>query len=776
MDYGPALIARIVGYIWARRLKDETLLQCSQKLGIPASRLRRWVWLSRRRSPDPTPQVPPSALLRPVDRLGNRTLFRYNSLGKLSEAARVGTKPLQWEYDAEGNLVRRVGPDGTAFEYTYGPFDLLAKVAKPGGGQLHLTYDTEARRVAVENEVGRQWRYQYDAAGKIIQEEDFHGRVQRFFYNSAGECAKRINGAAEEIEFEWNSVGKLKRKRCSAGSVTAYEYDDLDRVARAVCDGVEVEFQRDAYGRVVREQQGERWVQSTYDLRGGRLSRQTSHGHVAQWDRDRNGQVIGLRLPNRQTLTFVRDEAGREVARRMCGGLAVRQKYDALNRLVSQWAGLDTPGVETLRPVVERQYCYAANSAPIEIRDSRWGVSQFSYDADGRIKRAKRERGATEEFRYDRAGDITWVGVERTAGSPHTQGAFSERKHSYGDHGRLDRVGEVQYFWDADGRLSGKVEDGHHWQFRWTTEGQLKSLVTPEGQQWRYEYDAFGRRVRKTGPNGATEYLWDGALVAEEIGARESSSWFFAPGTFRPLVKVEHQTAFMCVTDQAGTPLELIDSRGKVAWSARFGTWGDVDEVNINDTSCTLRFQGQLHDEESGLNYNCHRYYDPCSGNYLTPDPIGLSGGMRAYGYVYNPLSWIDPLGLAFKSVDFTDSPDLYPTGEGEQNIVKIPMQGSRGRDFTQAYNESGIDRSVAENDYTWHHVDDFNPETGETTMQLVKTEAHEASLPHQGSVKQFEQEFGVKYGKPEAVGVSQEKGWLRGSSPRENPSTGKCG
>ena len=66
LHYAPALVARIVGYIWARRLKGETLLQCSQKLGLPASRLRRWIWQSRQRSPDPTPAVAPGALLRPV--------------------------------------------------------------------------------------------------------------------------------------------------------------------------------------------------------------------------------------------------------------------------------------------------------------------------------------------------------------------------------------------------------------------------------------------------------------------------------------------------------------------------------------------------------------------------------------------------------------------------------------------------------------------------------------------------------------------------------------
>ena len=42
-----------------------------------------------------------------------------------------------------------------------------------------------------------------------------------------------------------------------------------------------------------------------------------------------------------------------------------------------------------------------------------------------------------------------------------------------------------------------------------------------------------------------------------------------------------------------------------------------------------------------------NRYYDADSGQYLSPDPIGFAGGLRPQAYVFNPLDWVEPLGLA---------------------------------------------------------------------------------------------------------------------------------
>jgi RHS repeat-associated protein len=105
-------------------------------------------------------------------------------------------------------------------------------------------------------------------------------------------------------------------------------------------------------------------------------------------------------------------------------------------------------------------------------------------------------------------------------------------------------------------------------------------------------------------------------------------------------------------TDQVGLPEELSDQHGQIRWRAAYKTWGNAiserwEAVNLAGEALgqraenpqqdntplqveqNLRFQGQYLDRDTGLHYNTFRFYDPDIGRFISPDPIGLNGGLN---------------------------------------------------------------------------------------------------------------------------------------------------
>jgi len=123
-----------------------------------------------------------------------------------------------------------------------------------------------------------------------------------------------------------------------------------------------------------------------------------------------------------------------------------------------------------------------------------------------------------------------------------------------------------------------------------------------------------------------------------------------------PVAVIRQGVVYTVHTDQLDTPRVISDPQGVTVWRWEGEPFGgtvadeDPDGVGVKFVF-NGRFPGQYFDEETGLHYNYHRYYDPATGRYITSDPIGLKGGLNTYGYVRsNPLNLWDPYGLELKS------------------------------------------------------------------------------------------------------------------------------
>ena len=130
--------------------------------------------------------------------------------------------------------------------------------------------------------------------------------------------------------------------------------------------------------------------------------------------------------------------------------------------------------------------------------------------------------------------------------------------------------------------------------------------------------------------------------------ASDPITWLFEPGRFAP-ARSSLRGSRSVDPDRPPRHAErhARRARRRSRGARRSASFGDLRNVEGDRFACPFRWPGQYEDAETGLYYNRFRYYDPDSGQYTSQDPIRLRGGAHLYAYVPDPLTWIDPLGLA---------------------------------------------------------------------------------------------------------------------------------
>ena len=154
--------------------------------------------------------------------------------------------------------------------------------------------------------------------------------------------------------------------------------------------------------------------------------------------------------------------------------------------------------------------------------------------------------------------------------------------------------------------------------------------------------------------------------------------------------------------------------------------------------------QGQYFDEESGLHYNRHRYYDPGTARFTNQDPVGLLGGDNVYQYgTNNPVHWIDPLGLTAKPGDCPGVKAITSNGEANSSQHAKLKESYRANDADRAAIDQRYDELAQQGHGPQRHgehitqtqmkersVDGHDPVTG-TTDDAYRKYPNGTPRPH---------------------------------------------
>ncbi|MDW6269568.1 RHS repeat-associated core domain-containing protein, partial [Escherichia coli] len=638
---------------------------------------------------------------------GSRNGTQYDAWGKAIRTTQGGlTRSM--EYDAAGRVIRLTSENGSHTTFRYDVLDRLIQETGFDGRTQRYHHDLTGKLIRSEDE-GLVTHWHYDEADRITQRTVNGETAEQWRYDERGwltQISHLSEGHRVTVHYGYDEKGRLTGERQTVHHPeteallwqheTRHAYNAQGLANRCIPDSLPavewltygsgwlsgmklgdtplVEYTRDRLHRETLRSFG-RYELTTAYTSAGQL--QSQHLNSLQYDRDYtwndNGELIRISSP-RQTRSYSYSDTGR------------------------------LTGVHTTAANLDIRIPYATDPAGNRLPDPELHPdSTLSMWPDNRIA-----RDAHYLYRYDRHGrltektDLIPEGVIRTDDerthryhydSRHrlvhytrTQYAepLVESRYLYDPLGRrvakrvwrrerdltgwmsLSRKPEVTWYgWDGD-RLTTIQNDRTRIQTVYQP-GSFTPLIrveTATGELAKTQRRSLADALQQSGGEDGGSVVFPPVLVqmldrleSEILTDRvseESRRWLASCGltveqmqnqmdpVYTPARKIH---LYHC--DHRGLPLALVSTEGTTAWYAEYDEWGNqLNEENPHQLQQLIRLPGQQYDEESGLYYNRHRYYDPLKGRYITQDPIGLKGGWNFYQYPLNPISEIDPQGL----------------------------------------------------------------------------------------------------------------------------------
>jgi RHS repeat-associated protein len=204
--------------------------------------------------------------------------------------------------------------------------------------------------------------------------------------------------------------------------------------------------------------------------------------------------------------------------------------------------------------------------------------------------------------------------------------------------------------------------------YSWDAENRLVKITYADNSKTEFTYDGLSRRVRITERNASNtitsdkRYLWSGGnQPAEEREANGTTvtKRYFPQGEQR--IGGSDAGFYYYTKDHLGSIREITNASGALATRYDFDLWGKRTKLS-GSMETEVGFTGHHHHAKSGLVLTWYRVYDAESGFWLSPDPLGVSGGLNLYAYCYgNPLNLYDPDGML---PDWVPGSAGYPISE----------------------------------------------------------------------------------------------------------------
>ena len=529
-----------------------------------------------------------------TDPLGHTTTFTYDAQGNLATTADPLGNTTSFQYDLVSRLTRQTDPRGRPTGFAYDPLNRVRAIADALGGVTGFTYDGNGNLLTVTDaRANPPTTHSYDSMDRLATRTDPLGASESFIYDLAGNLTRRTDRKGQASTFAYDSLNRLTTSSYADGSGTSFAYDGVSRLVRV----------DDSTGGT---------LTSTYDALDRLLTQSTTLGTVS-YAYDAIGRRTQLNVPGLSPTTYGYDDNSR-LTQILRGTQTVGLDYDDAGRrtLLTLPSGVST----------EYQYDVASHLTALIYRNAAGTLGNLTYQ-------------------YDPAGSRTRVGGSFARTLLPTAIAST----TYDAANRQRAFGPSQMTFDPNGNLATITDATQTTNFTWDARDRLIGLEQP-GTVASFAY-AFGRRLARTVNGAATQFLYDGLDIAQQLEAQHTTSYLRSLAIDETLGLSNPDGTFFLTADALGSTVAVRDSSGSAVTEYTYDTFGAVSTTNPAFPN-PFQFTGRENDGLAGLYYYRARYYHPDLHRFIAEDPLGLEAGdVNLYAYAQNnPVMFNDPLGL----------------------------------------------------------------------------------------------------------------------------------
>ncbi len=591
---------------------------------------------------------------------GNQIIFSYNLANKLTEIRdNLGNK-IQYQYDVEGNRSREEikDPQDTLKKYldiTYDAYNHLKRIINPDASYTEYDYDGRGNRTSAKDPKNYTTTFTYDPLSRMkdmtqplqpnivthygydTQDNqasitDPNANITQYYNDDFGRKDQTISPDTGTTKYQYDPAGNLIQKVDANGTIVNYTYDALNRLTAIQFpsdSNQNITFTYDSLsvtngiGRLTGRVDPSGSYTFYYDAQGNLNKEEKTINSVlytTQYAFNKNNFMTSITYPTGRVITYTTDQVGR-----------ISQVSTTLNGQPKTLAS----GIDYMPFGGIKALTYGNALTLNQGYDNQYGISSIVV---GQILNLA--------FGYDPNGNINSIldVVNPPGGQPlEFPGTYSYQTGT-NKLTHIEGTPSIDYGYD----LNANITTENTWTYVYDLSNQLIRVLQGGNQVGEYTFNGAGQRIKKV-IGGATKifhYDLRGHIIAEtDQNGQTLAEYVYLGDKLLTMIK-PGELAYYFHNDHLGTPQVLTDGTGNIAWKAAYTPFGEA-VTSISTVENPFRFLGQHYDAKTGLHYNYFRYYNPPIGRYLTPDPIGLEGGINLFAYVHNPINTVDAWGLS---------------------------------------------------------------------------------------------------------------------------------